>query len=243
MHKHENRSFGVTSVGVVAALVFSLWILVPGSGLAGPVRLASLSAGESSTRPARDADQRRLGGVIVGTASFYDYPSSTASGEPYDPDAFTAAVHLSIRNKFGGIRYGAKYQPAYGIAEYGGKRLVLKFNDVGPLRPGRKFDLSRAAMAYFGGLDQGLLVNFKVTRLPIGPTYATGPLQGESPPVVRIEECVDSRDGRQFALILEGGTGPGDRLEETGEASAGSHSLLLSIALQGFDAVMFLAAP
>jgi rare lipoprotein A len=182
MRRTESRSFGATSVGVVILWVFSLSILVPGPALATGLNRTRVSASDLNIAlPKRDAAPRHQSGAIVGVASFYDDPGNTASGEPYDPNAFTAAVHFSIRNKFGGIRYGTNYRPAYGIAEYGGKKLVLKLNDVGPLRRGRKFDLSRAAMAYFGGLDQGLLANFKVTRLPIGPSYLTGPLEDRSP--------------------------------------------------------------
>jgi rare lipoprotein A len=116
------------------------------------------------------------GEVIVGIASFYDTPGElTSSGEYYDPNAFTAAAQLDIRNKFGGIRYGKNYRPSFAVAEYGGKRAILKFNDVGPLRPGRKFDLSRAAMAHFGGIDLGLLPDFKIVLLP-GDHYTPGPL-------------------------------------------------------------------
>jgi rare lipoprotein A len=114
--------------------------------------------------------------TIIGIASFYHQPQQTASGEPFDPKAFTAAAQLAIRDKFGGIRFGVKYQPAYAVAEYRKKKLILKFNDVGPLRPGRKFDLSRAAMAYFKGLKKGLLRNVKVTPLPLGQTYTPGPV-------------------------------------------------------------------
>ena len=114
--------------------------------------------------------------TIIGIASFYDYPQKTASGEQYDPTAFTAAAQLGIRDKFGGIRFGRLYQPAYAVAEYGDRKLILKFNDVGPLRPGRKFDLSRAAFAYFNDLDKGLLPEFKVTPLPLGQAYPAGPV-------------------------------------------------------------------
>jgi hypothetical protein len=117
--------------------------------------------------------------AIVGVASFYDDPGETASGDQYDPDAFTAAAQLEIRDKFGGIRFGKNYRPAYAVAEYEGKKTILKFNDVGTLRPGRKFDLSRAAMVFFGGLEKGLLPDFKVTPLPLGQTYPAGPLTDE----------------------------------------------------------------
>lgn len=115
--------------------------------------------------------------AIVGIASFYDDPQQTASGEQYDPNAFTAAAQLEIRHIFGGVRYGRLYQPAYGLGEYGGKKIIVRFNDVGPLRPGRKFDLSRAAMAYFDqSLDKGLLPNFRMIPLPLGRSYPLGPI-------------------------------------------------------------------
>lgn len=117
--------------------------------------------------------------TIVGAASFYDDPGETASGEQYDPKAFTAAAQLEIRDKFGGIKFGRLYRASFAVAEYGGKKLILKFNDVGPLRPGRKFDLSRAAMEYFDGLDKGVLPDFKVTVLPVGQTYTAGPVTDE----------------------------------------------------------------
>ena len=118
--------------------------------------------------------------TIVGTASFYEGAQETASGEQYDPAEFTAAAQLEIRDKFGGIRFGKNYQPAYAIGEFDGKKIIVKFNDVGPLKPGRKFDLSRAAMAYFDtSLEKGLLAEFKMTPLPLGQSYATGPVSDE----------------------------------------------------------------
>jgi peptidoglycan lytic transglycosylase len=117
--------------------------------------------------------------TIVGIASFYDDPGETASGEQYDPNAFTAAAQLRIRGEFGGIKFGRLYRAAYGVGEYEGKKIILKFNDVGPLKPGRKFDLSRAAMAYFDGLEKGLLPDFKVMPLPLGRTYPAGPITDE----------------------------------------------------------------
>lgn len=114
--------------------------------------------------------------TIIGIASFYDEPQQTASGEPFNRNAFTAAAQLEIRHKFGGIRFGVKYQPAYAVVEYRGKKLILKFNDVGPLRPGRIVDLSRAAMAYFNGIKKGLLRNVKVTPLPLGKVFTPGPV-------------------------------------------------------------------
>jgi rare lipoprotein A len=122
--------------------------------------------------------------VIVGAASFYDEFSVTASGEAYDPTGFTAAVQLALRDRFGGVKSGANYRPVYVIAEFGGKRAVLKINNVGTMKAGRLFDLSRAAMEYFGGLEKGLLANLKVTLLPFGRHYKLGPLTADIEEVV-----------------------------------------------------------
>jgi len=121
----------------------------------------------------------KAGETIVGAASFYDISGETASGEQYDPAAFTAAAQLAIRDRFGGIKFGSLYRAAFAVAEYGGKKLILKINDVGPLRPGRKFDLSRAAMEYFAGMEKGVLPDLKVTVLPLGQAFAPGPVTDE----------------------------------------------------------------
>jgi rare lipoprotein A len=151
--------------------------------------------------------------TIIGAASFYDDPGETASGEQYDPAAFTAAAQLKIRDKFGGIKFGRLYQPSYGVAEYAGKKLILKFNDVGPLRPGRMFDLSRAAMKYFDdSLDKGVLPDVKVTVLPPGRVYAAGPVTDEQLAILglidvglrlaRIDPNVPTSNTRQGATAL-----------------------------------------
>ena len=149
--------------------------------------------------------------TIIGIASFYDDPQKTASGEPFDPEAFTAAAQLEIRDKFGGIRFGRLYQPAFAVAEYESKKLILKFNDVGPLRPGRKFDLSRAAMAYFGGLEKGLLPDFKVTPLPLGKMYVPGPVTDEQLAALGIGDAGPEFSTAQAptteeAIVLDAGT-------------------------------------
>ena len=63
------------------------------------------------------------GPTIVGTASTYnpyrhDRPSggpATASGELYDPTAWTAAIHIDLRKEFGGVYFGKDYRPAYAL--------------------------------------------------------------------------------------------------------------------------------
>src|SRR5262249_30955225 len=62
-----------------------------------------------------------MGVTIVGTASMYDpfQPGyreggiQTASGELYDPIAWTAAIQIDLRETFGGVRHGKDYRPAY----------------------------------------------------------------------------------------------------------------------------------
>jgi rare lipoprotein A len=135
--------------------------------------------------------------AVVGAVSFYDDPQETASGEAYDPHAFTAAAQLEIRDRFGGIRFGQLYQPAYGLGEYDGKKIIVKLNDVGPLMPGRTFDLSRAAMAYFdASLEKGLLPDFRMHPLPLGRTYPTGPVTDEQLAAMGIGEDNDGSEDR-----------------------------------------------
>src|SRR5262245_25297605 len=59
----------------------------------------------------------------------------TASGELYDPLAWTAAIKTELRNRFRGVRYGRLYQPTFALVQSGNKQLIVKINDVGPLRP------------------------------------------------------------------------------------------------------------
>ena len=168
-------------------------------------RVASIDYDKPVTpAAARDsASTPDFGETIIGPASFYEDPQQTASGEQYDPDAFTAAAQLAIRDKFGGIRFGVKYEPAFAVAEYEGKKLILKFNDVGPLVKDRKFDLSRAAMAYFGGLIKGVLPNLKVTLLPRGQIYRQGPVTDEQLAALRDRRMDDGIATAQAPVARE----------------------------------------
>jgi len=124
--------------------------------------------------------------TIVGMASTYNPHRGghdaggvqTASGESYDPGAWTAAIQIDLRNRFGGVRYGRLYRPAYALVESGDKRAIVKINDVGPLRPGRVIDLNERSMRYFDpSLQRGLLSETKVTLLP-GADWTPGPIGG-----------------------------------------------------------------
>ena len=122
--------------------------------------------------------------IIIGTISTYNpYRDGkdeggirTASGELYDPSAWTAAIQTGLRNQFGGVRYGRLYQPVYALVVSGEKRLIVKVNDVGPLKTGRVLDLNERSMRYFDPfLAQGLIQGVKVTVLP-GEDWTPGPV-------------------------------------------------------------------
>ena len=122
--------------------------------------------------------------MLIGTVSTYNpYRDGkeeggvrTASGEFYDPTAWTAAVQTALRNQFGGVRYGRLYQPVYALIARGEKQLIVKINDVGPLRPGRVLDLNERSMRYFDPfLTQGLIQDVRITLLP-GEDWTPGPV-------------------------------------------------------------------
>src|SRR4029453_14398690 len=102
-------------------------------------------------------DACAMGVTIVGTASMYDpfepgYKEGgiqTASGERYDPIAWTAAIQIDLRQTFGGVRHGKDYRPAYALVEVANKGAIIKRNDVGPLKPGRVIDFNKQTMRHF----------------------------------------------------------------------------------------------
>ncbi len=122
--------------------------------------------------------------TIVGTVSTYnprrdgnkEEEGQTASGEPYDPSGWTAAIQTDLRNQFGGVRYGKFYQPTFALVESGEKRVIVKINDVGPLKPGRVLDLNERSMRHFDPfLTRGLIEDVKITLLP-GEYWTPGPV-------------------------------------------------------------------
>lgn len=122
--------------------------------------------------------------MVVGMVSTYnpyrdrvqEGDGLTASGEPYDPAGWTAAIQVDLRNQFGGVRYGRLYQPTYALVESGDKQLIVKINDVGPLKPGRVLDLNEKSMRHFDPfLTRGLLADVKITLLP-GEDWTPGPV-------------------------------------------------------------------
>jgi len=126
---------------------------------------------------------------IVGSASMYNprapglpaKGAETASGEMYDAEAWTAAIHIDLRARFGGVRFGRSYRHAYALVESEDKRAIVRINDVGPLRPGRVIDLNERTMRYFDAtLELGLLPNVRITPLD-GSDWTPGPVEDASP--------------------------------------------------------------
>jgi hypothetical protein len=101
---------------------------------------------------------------------------ATVSAQPYDPETWTAAIKTDLRNQFRGVRHGRLYQPTFALVESGDKQLIVKINDVGPLRPGRVLDLNERSMRHFDpSMTRGLLDDVRITLLP-GENWIPGPV-------------------------------------------------------------------
>jgi rhodanese-related sulfurtransferase len=147
--------------------------------------LPNLLAPMGSQRIRRNAASTHAS--VVGTASMYNpYRTrhksddvQTASGEQYDPTAWTAAIQTGLREQFGGVRYGKNYQPTFALVESDERQVIVKINDVGPLKPGRVIDLNERSMRYFDpSLQLGLIRDVKITLLP-GEDWTSGPISDE----------------------------------------------------------------
>ena len=154
-----------------------------------PKATDAVSARKTGLIPVPVASRAALLGnpAIFGTASMYNpfrpgYESGgaeTASGERYDPAAWTAAIKTGLRDQFGGIRYGRNYRAAYALVEGADKRVIVKINDVGPLKPGRVIDFNERTMRYFDpSLQLGLIDHVSITPLP-GDNWRPGPVSDD----------------------------------------------------------------
>lgn len=144
----------------------------------------SVSVARSETRGGNShtAVDTASGNAIVGAASMYNpfRPGKeeggprTASGERYDPSAWTAAIKTTLRRKFGGVQFGVK--PKFALVEAAGKKVIVKINDVGPLRPGRVIDLNERTMRHFDpSLERGVIRDVRVSPLS-GDDWTLGPV-------------------------------------------------------------------
>jgi rare lipoprotein A len=100
--------------------------------------------------PSTSSTQPSGNGRVVATgackASYYDEPQGTASGETFNPDAFTAA------NKT--LPFNSRVRVT-NVAN--GKSVVVRINDRGPYISGRCLDLSRAAFRKIASLGAGVV--------------------------------------------------------------------------------------
>ena len=161
-------------------MVVRLSAVICGAAIVFACTSAAMARSEVSyaaNRAAHDAS-------IVGTASTYnpyrpgyrEGGPETASGERYNPSAWTAAIQTGLREKFGGVRGG---KARYALVESVNKRVIVKINDVGPLEPGRIIDLNERTMRFFDSSRQhGLIHNVKVTPLS-GDHWTLGPIAGK----------------------------------------------------------------
>ena len=163
--------------------------------------------------------------TVVGTVSTYnpfrigkeEGGPQTASGEPYDPEAWTAAIKTDLRNQFRGVRFGRLYQPTFALVESGDKQLIVKINDVGPLRPGRVLDLNERSMRHFDpSMTRGLLDDVRITLLP-GENWIPGPVNstyavsfvpertvtGQPKPVESASWQIDTEMARRLAPVTD----------------------------------------
>ena len=122
------------------------------------------------------------GDAVVGAASMYnpfrpgkeEGGPSTASGERYNPSAWSAAIKTSLRGKFGGVQFGER--PKFALVEAAGKKVIVKINDVGPLRPGRVIYFNERTMRHFDpSLERGVIKDVKVSPLS-GDDWTPGPV-------------------------------------------------------------------
>src|SRR5436189_4917879 len=122
------------------------------------------------------------GEAIVGAASTYnpfrpgwrEGGPNTASGERYDPSVWAAAIKTSLRQKFGGVQYGAR--PKYALVEAVGKRVIVKINEVGPLTPDRTIDLNTRVLRYLDPTPQLGVIYDVIVRPLFGDYWIPGPV-------------------------------------------------------------------
>jgi rare lipoprotein A len=146
------------------------------------VVFVTVARGETSGDHSSAVVDAACGEAIVGAASTYnpfkpgkeEGGPKTATGERYDPEVWTAAIKTSLRGKFGGVQFGAR--PKYALVEAVGKKVIVKINDVGPLRPGRIIDLNERTMRHFDpGMELGVIPGVTVRPLS-GDDWTPGPV-------------------------------------------------------------------
>jgi rare lipoprotein A len=104
----------------------------------------------TSPTPRRSQPAPSGSAVSSGTCgvSYYDTGSTTASGEPFDPNGMTAAHRTLPFNTRVRVTNPAN-----------GKSVVVRINDRGPFVSGRCLDLARGAFMVIASLGAGVISN------------------------------------------------------------------------------------
>ncbi|MFF7726653.1 septal ring lytic transglycosylase RlpA family protein [Streptomyces sp. NPDC008001] len=127
-----------------------------------PGRVAAVVALAAALAPSAALPARARGGDLPQTciASWYGAPEdrpgrrTTAGGEPFDPQAMTAASR--------DLPFGTVVRVSNAVTS---AAVTVRVNDRGPWAAGRCIDLTRAAFGAIADLDQGLVrVNITVPR-------------------------------------------------------------------------------
>ena len=163
-------------------MLLRLSAAVCGAGIVFLCCSAAMARTEINPGHPHAVDRTAFAGSIVGTASMYNPfrpgyrggSGQTASGERYDPHAWSAAIQMKLRGSFGGVHFGRSN--SYALIESMNRKAIVKINDVGPLEPGRIIDFNERTMRYFdGSLRRGLIRNVKVMPLH-GSGWTLGPV-------------------------------------------------------------------
>jgi rare lipoprotein A len=194
---HLTSVWGVPSVGPTTTITNDGNLHVPATGNADVAGIVAAHKNPSfelvdeiiNFKTSAGLDQKGKaagrGVTIIGVASTYnpyrpgrqEGGKETASGEPYDPIEWAAAIQTDLREKFGGVSYGKQYRPAYALVEGADKKAIIKINDVGPLKAGRVIDFNEQTMRYFDPtLKLGLIRGVMITPL-VGDDWPTGPIE------------------------------------------------------------------
>ncbi|GAA3214614.1 septal ring lytic transglycosylase RlpA family protein [Actinocorallia longicatena] len=116
----------------------------------GPAPGGAAPAEDAFAAPKLQVKKAPAGAKVVSTgecrASFYGEGQATASGEPFDPEALTAAHRT--------FPFGSRVRV---VNENNDEAVVVRINDRGPFTPGRCLDLSTAAMRAVGGTGSGVI--------------------------------------------------------------------------------------
>ncbi len=110
--------------------------------------LAACAPARSARRGPRTGQAPTEAHALAGKASYYADSlagRSTASGEPYDPRAFTAAHRT--------LPFGTWVE----VRRADGRSALVRVNDRGPFAKGRVIDLSRAAAEALGMVRAGVV--------------------------------------------------------------------------------------